>query len=99
MSVYNYSDSLMFYVDSTVDNNTLELFQALNPTRLSLDRKMDPRVLVCAQRGWGHILQQNSAVLCLCVPALNHPGSLCAQGVGATFCSKTAPFFVCVCLL
>ena len=25
--------------------------------------KMDPRVLVCAQRGRGHILQQNRAVL------------------------------------
>ena len=40
---------------------------------------MDPRVLVCAQRGRGHILQQNRAVS-FRVPALNHPVSMCAHG-------------------
>ena len=37
---------------------------------------MGPGVLVCAQRGRGHILQQNRAVLA----ALKLPGSLCAHG-------------------
>ena len=53
-------------------------------------------MLACAQRGRGHILQQNRAVLfvcllktirCPCVP----------KAVKATFCSKTGPFFSCGC--
>ena len=41
--------------------------QALNSVPRSPDQKMDPRVLVCAQRGRGHILQQNRAVLFVCL--------------------------------
>ena len=57
---------------------------------------MGPGVLVCAQRGRGHILRQNRAVLfvwllqtirCPCVP----------KAAQATFCSKTEPFFSCGC--
>ena len=38
---------------------------------------MDPGVLVCAQSDHGHIVQQNRAVLCVC---LLHPVSVRAQG-------------------
>ena len=37
-------------------------WRILDLTPWSPDPKTDPRVLVCAQRGRGHILQQNSAV-------------------------------------
>ena len=94
---------------------------------------MGPGVLVCAQRGRGHILQQSRAV-CGCskasrvpvCPRLPKPHSAAKQGrsfrvaalnwilslriekwtlecscvpkgVGATFLSKTGPFFSCGC--
>ena len=31
------------------------------------------------------------------VPVPNHPGSMCAKAVKATFCSKRGPFFSCGC--
>ena len=64
MFVYKYS-LITLYTDSTVDNYIYSYYDTLNPTRLSRIGIMDPRVLVCAQRGRGHILQRNSAVLCV----------------------------------
>ena len=57
---------------------------------------MDPRVLVCAQRGRGHILQQNRAVLFVWL-LYSFQGPCVPTTVEATFCSKTGPFFSCGC--
>ena len=56
---------IYIYIVNVLPKTIYSYCFALNPTRLNPDRKMDPRVLVCAQRDPGHILQQNNAVLCV----------------------------------
>ena len=55
---------------------------------------MDPRVLVCAQRGQSRILQAKQR-RSFRVPPINHPQACGPKAVKATFCSKTGPFFSC----